>query len=31
MVRVPSQGEISREQIFGFLARNAIRVMEDPE
>jgi ABC-type Fe3+/spermidine/putrescine transport system ATPase subunit len=31
MVRVPSQGEISREQIFGFLARNAVRVMEGPE
>jgi ABC-type Fe3+/spermidine/putrescine transport system ATPase subunit len=30
MVRVPSQGEIGQEQIFGFLARNAVRVMESP-
>jgi spermidine/putrescine transport system ATP-binding protein len=30
-VRVPSQGELSREQVFGFLAGNAVRVMEGGE
>jgi ABC-type Fe3+/spermidine/putrescine transport system ATPase subunit len=30
-VKVPSQGEIGREQIFGFLSRNAVRVTEGHE
>jgi len=30
-VRVPSQGELGQEQVFGFLACNAVRVMEAGE
>jgi ABC-type Fe3+/spermidine/putrescine transport system ATPase subunit len=30
-VRIPSQGELSQEQVFGFPAPAAVRVMEGPE
>ena len=31
MVRIPSQGELEQEQVFGFLAPAAVRVMEGSE